>query len=145
MFIKFGSKYSAIYDGFSKMITEAAPTVGCIPSTNNLVTSHFCSSYETCDDLLPKLEGIILYIDSNIFTVPPQSFTKSLGTQCQILISYDTSNPQLSDDVTFGLPWFEDFIVAYNYTSGISQFAVSKNANFGAEIINNPDWIRYVN
>ena len=82
MFIKFGSKYSTIYDEISKQITEAAPTVGCIPSTNNLVKSHFCSSYETCDVLLPKLEGITLYIDSNIFTVPPQSFTKTLGTQC---------------------------------------------------------------
>ena len=50
----------------------------------------------------------------------------------------------MKDDIILGLPFFEEFVVVYNYTRGIVQFAVSPNAEAGTSIRENPNWADYI-
>ena len=95
-----------------------------------------CTSESTCDSLSPLLKNVTIQIEHVMYTIPTGSFTE-VFLNCQLLIEYDES---LEDMIYVGLPFFENFVAAYEYTKGRVKFGLNVNASEGAGIDATTPW-----
>ena len=101
----------------------------------------FCSTTETCASVIPMLKNFTIQIDTIDYSVPPEAITSSTPGGCKVLVEYDES---LGKYAYLGVPFLENFVVAYNYPNGIIQFAISPNAEAGTNIGNGQPWKEYI-
>ena len=71
-----------------------------------------------------------------MYTIPAESLTE-VASNCKLLIEY---NEPLEDMIYVGLPFFENFVAAYEYTKGRVKFGLNVNASEGAAIDSTSPW-----
>ena len=93
------------------------------------------------ENLTSQMQNLTIKIDNVVYTLPPDTYTSCYFStpeegHCQILITYEE---ELGDQIYIGLPFFENFVTAYDYSKGTVKLGLNLNASKGAAINVLPD------
>ena len=132
-FLKFGSSNKGLFDQLAEFLGQVDPTIDCA-ITDGVGT---CTSASTCATLAPQMHNMTIQIEKVAYTIPAESFAETSDSTCKVLIEY---NESLGDMIYVGLPFFENFVAAYEYTKGRVKFGLNVNAYEGAAIDATSPW-----
>ena len=71
--------------------------------------------------------------------MPAESLLTTNGADCQLNIGVISDGTYPLNWIILGLPFFQDFVTAYDYEADVISFGLSKNANEGAAINPSPN------
>ena len=98
------------YQNFITKLVKAVPELDC-------TSAIYCfSRYQTCDQLTPKMEPLVIQLQENYYTLQPEAYTFSQGNRfqkaCTVAVSF-------SDDAggvfILGDTFLRNFVTTFDY------------------------------